>query len=244
MRRLSIWVYAPDGNTNDNNAKNSCPNRISPVLVPVRTFAPTREEFFTLGRFEKCLDNFETLFLGIRRRIRIGCVTTNHHWWHADALSVRVGISKAIAAAAIFLLIKTGICADLVLPVCHGLCLPIINPIVDAWIFGRSTDARVVHLRRILPTACCICGRKPLEALLKGMECGPLEAHVKTHATSLALLWAELHALGTLIPLIHIIVTIYKRDAQLLCIAHVLLLPDLVLLPRMDVGIVKENRHV
>ena len=101
-----------------------------------------------------------------------------------------------------------------------------------------------LHLLSVLPSRRCVRGREAVEAVFSGMERGAVHAHVETHRAPSAALGIELHTLGPRHPIVDVVVRVNKVDAELGGVALVLLLADLVLLARVDVRVVEEDRHL
>mmetsp|Transcript_8232 Transcript_8232/g.23455 ORF Transcript_8232/g.23455 Transcript_8232/m.23455 type:complete len:321 (+) Transcript_8232:2716-3678(+) len=110
----------------------------------------------------------------------------------------------------------------------------------------RRSDAAPVDLLLVLPPTRRVGRRKVGEAVLHGVRRRLLHAHVKAHGAPRTALGLELHALGAVVPLAHVVVVVrvHEGDAELLSVALVLVLADHVLLLRVDVRVVEEDGHV
>lgn len=78
----------------------------------------------------------------------------------------------------------------------------------------------------------------------RGHVRGALHSHVEAHGAPPSPLRVKLHPLGPLEPFVGVVVGVDEGGAHALGESLVLLLPDLVLLARVDVGVVEEDGHV
>ena len=70
------------------------------------------------------------------------------------------------------------------------------------------------------------------------MESGSFKSHVETHRAAYAPLGFHLHTLSSHKPVLCVIVCVYAWDLEFLAEASIL-----ILAPRMDVGVVKEDSN-
>lgn len=105
---------------------------------------------------------------------------------------------------------------------------------------GSPMPARV-DLLHIFPTGNAKARGKKQKPMLLGIKSGPLQPKIKTNRTTRPAFWFHLQPLHAGEPDIRIIIGIYKRNATSFRKTLVFVLASLILVARVNVGIVKKH---
>mmetsp|Transcript_100885 Transcript_100885/g.300945 ORF Transcript_100885/g.300945 Transcript_100885/m.300945 type:complete len:245 (+) Transcript_100885:57-791(+) len=105
-----------------------------------------------------------------------------------------VRVPQRVQTPTILLLVESFFRRDLILAVGHGICLPVVDPVVYVWVACCCTDAGLVHLVDVLPPTRGVGRREAGVPVLVRVMGGDLHPHVKAGGAAGATLRLKLHA--------------------------------------------------
>lgn len=158
-------------------------------------------------------------------------------------LAAGVGVTQAIGAAAVLLLVELLFAVDLLHAVAAAVLAPVVAPVGEVELFGGHLTG-TGDLVEVLPTRKAEAGGDSVVALILCYLGGNDEAVEKAHAAADAFFWFEFHATGEAEPAGSVVVAILEGDAFLLAEGDVVGLAEFVLLTGVDVGVVKQHLEI
>lgn len=152
------------------------------------------------------------------------------------------GFAQAIDAAAIVLTIELFLAGEFGGAVCPAVLAPVLIPESYAFVSCRCAATAGVDLFQIFPARDAERGCEDLEAVFARVKRCAFQPQVEAGFAAFAALWLAFQALDAGEPCRRIVVGVDERNAQFVCEALVFGLAMLVLVARVDVGVIEENR--
>src|SRR5699024_11438782 len=152
--------------------------------------------------------------------------------------------AQAVAATAIFVLVKLLALGDLDHALRAAFFTPVQSPVADFGIARGGRPASLIDLHHVLPAGNAERAGNQPETVFSRVQGGALEAHVEAHAAAAHTLGIVLQPADALEPSVGVVIAVDVRHAQLIAKALVFGLAQLVFLHRMNVRIIEIHGRV